>query len=151
MAAKSYSWSSPLSASVAPGSDATVPTPGFHSPENYDTANAEAVWNGTVLTSENSAISFDPDWSQAKVTNNGDDTWMAGDTISVVVAAKHFDPADIQGSFEALDERVTTLEGSVTTLEGSVADLETRVEALEAAAPPASRGHGQGPATVRRK
>jgi hypothetical protein len=144
MAAKSYSWSVPLAVSVPPGSDADVPTPGFETPENYDTDNAEAVWNGTVLTTENSEISFDPDWTHAHVTNNGEQTWMAGDTISIAVGAKAFDAGNIEESFAALAARVTSLEAAVS-------DLDARVAALEAAVPPATRGHGQGPATVRRK
>ena len=143
MAAKSYSWSTTLSAAVAPGEEAEVLTPGFENPENYDTDNAEAVWNGTVLTADNSAISFEDDWSHAHVTNNGEATWMAGDTIYVAVAAKAFDPGNVEESFTALEARVAKNETDI-------ADLEARVTALEGAGQ--TRSHGQAsPSPVKRK
>lgn len=132
MAASSYAWSTALPGVISYGAEAVVPTPGFENPENYQTDKTEAVRNGTVLRPEEFSVTWDDAFTEAALKNQTETDWMPGDTMFITVAGVPFDSEDIQGSFDALEARVSKNETAI-------AALDTRVTALEAAktqAPP---------------
>jgi hypothetical protein len=123
---KSYAWSQRLGDVVPPGGEVAVPTPGFESPENYDHDNAEVVIDGIVLAKEQFSLDWSSTHIDVAVTNNtGTTDWQPGQTLYVAVAGIPFDPSNVEESFNALVNRVTTLEGSVTSLEARVTALES--------------------------
>jgi len=130
MAVKSYAWATRLAASVDDGASLDVPTPGFLTPANYKTDEPGVVVHNRVLTPQEVNSVWAADFTEVTLTNNMGAEWAAGDTVYVTVAGKDIDPGDWQASYEALEARVTALEGKV-------GDHEARISALEVGTPPA--------------
>ena len=129
---KSYAWSYRLSTTVETDETVDVPTPGFKNPENYDTEHAEVVY-GDVLDADEYELAWAENFTSVTVTNLTDEDWQPSQTLYVTVPGKTAGDGDAEGSFEALEARVSALEATVE-------DHETRIAALESAAPPAKAG-----------
>jgi hypothetical protein len=123
---KSYAWSSRLAEAVPDGGEAVIDTPGFASPENYQTDEADVVIDARVLTPEEVEVAWESDFAHVHLTNNMGAEWGAGQTLAITVAGKTFDPADVEGDFDAL-------QAQVDNNSAAIADLDVRVAALESA------------------
>jgi hypothetical protein len=134
MAVKSYAWSQSLAESVADGATVDVSTPGFLTPENYKTDETGVVIDGRVLQDTEVSCAWAGDFTSVTLTNSMGADWNPSQTIYVTVPGIPLDPADIQGSFEALEARVTAVEGVNTAQDGQISTLDARVSALEGVA-----------------
>jgi hypothetical protein len=142
---KSYAWSERLSAAVAPGDTVEIATPGFQSPEDYETDKTEMVCDADVIPAGEFTTSWASDFTHVVLTNTSEaKTWDATSTVYVTVPGKPFDAAGVEDSFNALANRVTALETKTGELETQVTSLDARVTALETPAT-ASAAHAPAP------
>lgn len=125
----SYAWGKILVDAVPIGGLATIATPGFADPTNYDTANAEIAYGGEVLAPDEFTAAWASDFSSVDITNNSDETWPPQDAIAIAVAGIPFDATRIEESFTALAAQVAALETRVTRNEGDIAALQPQVAA----------------------
>lgn len=130
---KSYAWSERLSAAVAPGDTVEVATPGFQSPEDYETDKTEMVCDADVIPAGEFTASWAADFTHVVLTNTSEaKTWNATSTVYVTVPGKPFDATGVEDSFNALANRVTALETKTSDLDLKVNDLGTQVTSLDA-------------------
>lgn len=145
MPAKSYAWSTILSAAVADGATIDIQTPGFDDPEYYDTDNCGLTIDGTVLTPEAASAAWASDFSSVTVTNSSGDDWAPAQTLYVTVAGQTPTTGTISDRLDAHDEQIAGLNTEMD-------DLESRVAALESAGgavslhdtDPKKKGHDEG-------
>jgi hypothetical protein len=113
------------------GTIAIMNLPGVGADTTIDQSKAEVAANGQVYVAPMVQVTLGPDF--INVTNKTGQPWPQHS--EVYVCAPRFPPADPSAQIEALEAKVTALEGQVGALEATVADHETRIAALEAAAP----------------
>jgi uncharacterized coiled-coil protein SlyX len=111
---QSHAWGSQLTAIIAIGESATVPTPGFTSPETYDTEKAQVV-HRDVLRADQFSLVWAGDFASVAVTNQTDADWQPTDTLYVTVDRHPVNTGDVAADIEALNERIDALESDVAT------------------------------------
>jgi hypothetical protein len=112
MASTSNAWGQMIKNVAIPnGGTLTVLTPGFITPENYDTANAKVTHEGSALNAGQYSVAWAADFSSVVVTNNSGVSWPPSHMVYVTVAA--LPGADIAATLANLNARVTALETKV--------------------------------------
>jgi hypothetical protein len=133
---KSYAWSTTLQAAVPIGGEVEVPTPGFNNPDSYDTELTGVVHGGTVVPPDQFTATWDANFTHVSILNNTAADWPPGDTIYVTVPGHAFDPVDVEGSFNELEQRVTANEAAIVSIDERVAALEAAAGGLNTSPSP---------------
>jgi hypothetical protein len=135
----SYAWAAILNNAVAIGEAATIKTPGFVDPQNYDVPNAQVVYGGEVLQPGEFTATWASDWTSVSILNNSDEEWPPADHIAIAVAGIPFDPANLEATFAAM-------QASIAALEVVNDSQDQRLDALEAGGGSVGPAGPEGPA-----
>jgi hypothetical protein len=134
----SYSWAATLQNAVPIGEAATIATPGFNDPANYDVPNAQVVYGGEVLDDDEFTATWAPDWSSVSILNDSDEEWPPQDTIAIAVAGLPFDPSNLEQTFTQMQAAIAANSAEIEVLhtrsisnEASIAALDARITTLE--------------------
>jgi hypothetical protein len=111
----SYAWAQMVKNVAVPnGGTITVLTPGFITPENYDTANAKVAREGNALNPGQFSVAWAGDFSSVVVTNNTGNVWPPSHMVYVTVAA--LASADVAATLANHSARLAALEAKVGAL-----------------------------------